>query len=85
MVKVEMYSTQACPSCVRAKQLLESKKVEWIEYRVDQDQDKFDEMKLRTNGSRTVPAIFINDQYVGGFDALWALEQSGELDKQLVD
>ncbi|MCB1827908.1 MAG: glutaredoxin 3 [Coxiellaceae bacterium] len=83
MAKVEIYSTNSCPSCVRAKQLLDQKGVAYTEYKVDEDQDKFKEMKLRTNGGRTVPAIFIDDEHVGGFDALYALEKAGELDAKL--
>jgi glutaredoxin 3 len=30
-----------------------------------------------------VPQIFIDDQPIGGFDDLYALEKSGELDKIL--
>ena len=83
MSKIEIYSTRVCPSCVRAKQLLNQKKVEFVEYKVDEDQDKFKEMKLRSNGSRTVPQIFIDDEHIGGFDDLWALEKAGELDAKL--
>jgi len=35
------------------------------------------------SGRRTVPQIFINDEPIGGFDELYALEQKGELDKLL--
>jgi glutaredoxin 3 len=35
------------------------------------------------SGRRTVPHIVLNDQSVGGFDVLWALEQSGKLDEML--
>ena len=83
MAKVEIYSTRSCPSCVRAKQLLQQKGVTFTEYKVDEDRDKFEEMKQRTDGRRTVPSIFINDEFVGGFDAVLALEKAGELDKKL--
>ena len=83
MAKVEIYSTQRCPSCVRAKQLLQQKGVTFTEYKVDEDRDKFEEMKTRAQGRRTVPSIFINDEFVGGFDSLLALEQAGELDEKL--
>lgn len=84
MAKVEIYSTRVCPSCVRAKQLLQQKQVDFVEYKVDEDEDKFKEMKLRSNGKRTVPQIFINDESIGGFDDLWALEKAGELDAKLM-
>jgi len=33
----------------------------------------------------TVPQIVINNEPIGGYDNLWALEQNGELDKKLAD
>jgi glutaredoxin 3 len=39
---------------------------------------------LRRCGERsTVPQIFIRSRHVGGYDALVALERSGELDAML--
>jgi len=35
---------------------------------------------IQASGRRTVPQIFIGEQSIGGFDELYALEQSGELD-----
>ena len=85
MAKIEIYSTQVCPSCKRAKQLFQQRGVEYTEYMVDNDPDKFKEMKLRANGRRTVPQIFINDEHIGGFDDLWALETAGELESKLIE
>lgn len=83
MAKIEIYSTQFCPYCVRAKDLLDQKGATYTEIKVDTDAAKFEEMLARSEGRRTVPQIFINDQGIGGFDDLWALEQAGELDTLL--
>ncbi len=80
MANVEMYTTQVCPYCVRAKDLLKRKGVSVTEYRVDSDDAKRDEMLARANGKRSVPQIFINDQHIGGCDDLYALDSKGELD-----
>ena len=40
------------------------------------------ELMQRTN-HRTVPQIFIEDQFIGGFDQLYALEREGKLDQLL--
>jgi len=40
------------------------------------------ELMQRTN-HRTVPQIFIKDQFIGGFDQLYALEREGKLDQLL--
>ena len=83
MIKIEIYSTAVCPSCVQAKQLLTRKGVTYEEYAVDQDPGLFEKMMIRANGRRTVPQIFINNEHIGGFDDLWALEKAGQLDAKL--
>jgi len=78
-----MYSTAACPFCVRAERLLNSKGVAEIEkMRVDLDPRLREEMANRT-GRRTVPQIYIGETHVGGFEDLAALEHAGELDPLL--
>ena len=77
-----MYSTQFCGYCVRARRLLEQKKVKYAEIRVDNNPELWREME-RKSGRRTVPQIFIDDHAVGGFTDIYALEQQGELDRLL--
>ena len=79
MTAVQMYTTQVCPFCVRAKALLKQRGVSAIEeIRVDLDPAQRDLMVART-GRRTVPQIFIGDTHVGGCDDLMALDQRGDL------
>lgn len=83
MTNVLMYSTAVCPYCVRAEQLLKRKGVQQIEkVRVDLQPELRVEMMEKT-GRRTVPQIYINGVYVGGYDDLAALDQAGGLDKLL--
>jgi len=83
MGKIRMYSTAACPFCVRAERLLNSKGVTDIEkIRVDLDPRQREEMINKT-GRRTVPQIYIGDRHVGGFEELAALEHAGKLDSLL--
>ena len=79
MAKIEIYTTANCGYCTRAKMLLQRKGVQYDEIRIDQDVEKREEMINRSNGKRTVPQIFINDQLIGGFNELWTLEQKKEL------
>lgn len=82
--KVVVYSTSVCPYCVRAKQLLERKGVAYNEINLSTEAPEVRlELMQRTN-HRTVPQIFINDQFIGGFDQLYALEREGKLDELLV-
>lgn len=79
MARVVVFSTGTCPYCVRAKDLLDRKGVQYEEIRVDLDPVQRDFMMERS-GRRTVPQIFINDQPIGGADDLYALDRSGQLD-----
>jgi glutaredoxin 3 len=80
---VEIYSKTFCPYCVRARRLLEMKKVPFVEYMIDADTPKRQEMIQRANGRTTVPQIFIDGEHVGGCDDLHALERAGKLDALL--
>jgi len=83
MVKVEIYTWQSCPFCLRAKALLTSKGIDFIEHSIDGDTAARQEMSSRANGGTTVPQIFINEQGIGGCDELHALEQEKKLDTLL--
>lgn len=83
MKKVVIYSTATCPYCIRAKLLLESKKVEFDEVRVDQDPEMAREAQEKSGGRMTVPQIFIDDVHVGGCDELYALDREGKLEPML--
>ena len=78
--KVEIYTKMFCGYCHRAKRLLSSKGVDFVEYDITMDGVKRDEMRARAPGARTVPQIFIDDVAVGGSDDLAALEREGKLD-----
>lgn len=80
---VEIYVSDFCPYCIRAKALLRRKGVAFTEYNVQADPERRAEMLRRSHGARTVPQIFINDRHVGGCDELHALERRGELDAWL--
>lgn len=83
MAKIVIYSTPICPYCVRAKELLKKKGQSYEEVDISANPMVRDEMMEKSGGRRTVPQIFINDQHIGGFDDLAALEQKGELDALL--
>jgi len=80
---VEIYTKFACPYCVRAKHLLDSKGVQYTEYDVTMGGAKRAEMVARAPGAQTVPQIFINDVAIGGSDDLRALDAQGKLDSLL--
>jgi glutaredoxin 3 len=74
-----MYTTEYCPYCIRAKQLLKERGVGQIdEIRIDLDPDQRRTM-MESTGRRTVPQIFIGQTHVGGCDDLIALDRQGGL------
>ncbi len=79
---VMIYLTESCSYCGAARMLLTKKGVRYEERVVSRDADLRDEMVERT-GKTSVPQIFIGEVHVGGFDELYALDSSGELDKLL--
>lgn len=82
MSKVVIYSSDWCPFCVRAKQLLASKNVAVEEIRVDGQPEVRAQMAKKA-GRTSVPQIWIGELHVGGCDDLFALERAGKLDTLL--
>ena len=80
MKKVEIYTWQYCPFCIRAKSLLNKKNIEFIEYKIDGDESAREKMSERANGKRSLPQIFIDNNSIGGCDDLYSLEEENKLD-----
>ncbi len=80
MKKVEIYTWQYCPFCIRAKTLLNKKNIDFIEYKIDGDESAREKMSERANGKRSLPQIFIDNNSIGGCDDLYSLEEENKLD-----
>ena len=72
--EVKVYSTTFCPYCVRAKQLLERKGVAYTEVNLDKEEPEVRLELMKKTNQRTIKQIFINEQCIGAFDQLYALE-----------
>ncbi len=83
MSKIEIYTWQYCPFCIRAKSLLKKKNINFTEYKIDGDEDARELMIERADGRRTLPQIFIDNQGIGGCDDLYTLENENKLDALL--
>ena len=84
MSKIEIYTWQYCPYCIKAKTLLNRKNIEFTEYKIDGDEAAREKMSIRANGKRSLPQIFINDKSIGGCDDLYELENDNKLDNLLI-
>ncbi|GGK23023.1 glutaredoxin 3 [Pseudomonas koreensis] len=82
MSEVIVYSSDYCPYCVRAKQLLVNKGVAFEEIKVDGKPQIRAAMSQKA-GRTSVPQIWIGDRHIGGCDDLYALERAGKLDALL--
>jgi len=87
---VLMLSFVKWPFCVKAKAILNEKNISYkvIELDVEEDGNAIRAEMANLIGRTSVPAIWINQQFVGGCNdgpmgGLVKLDESGELDKML--
>ncbi|WP_022928668.1 glutaredoxin 3 [Patulibacter americanus] len=78
MSSITVYTTNACPYCVRAKALLDKRGLPYEEINLGRDPETRAELAQKT-GMMTFPQILIDEQLVGGFDELNAADRSGRL------
>jgi len=83
MTKVTIYTKDYCPFCVKAKSLLNLKKIKFTEINLHKNPEKFEEMMKKSNGAQTVPQIFTSNLYIGDCDKIYELNAEGKLDKLL--
>ena len=83
--KVMIYSKSYCPFCVQAKDLLTQKGVEFKSIELDQvgGADNVQNAIQAKWGQRTVPAIWVNGEFIGGCSELKAANANGSLDAKL--
>jgi len=68
-MKAVVWSKNQCPFCVQAKALLELKGIEFEERNVSTDWTK-EQLLEAVPTARTLPQIFLDDNYIGGFTEL---------------
>ena len=64
-----IWSKNDCSYCTKAKELLNSKAIEFEERNISKDWTKEQLLEAVPN-AKTVPQIFLWDKYVGGYDSL---------------
>ena len=80
--RVDVYTTDWCLYCTRARHLLRARAIAFTELDVTED-DHRRAWLVATTGRRTVPQIFIDGRPIGGAAELYALDRSGELARLL--
>ena len=79
MKKIIMYTGPLCNYCEAAKRLFARNNVPYNEIDISKVAGAADEMIKKANGKRTIPQIFFDDQHIGGYDEVRALERENKL------
>ena len=69
-MKAVVWSKDACPYCVQAKNLLKLKGIEFEERNITQGTWTREQLLESVPNARTLPQIFLDDVLVGGFQEL---------------
>ena len=69
MTKAIVWSNVSCHFCEMAKTLLEQKSIEYEERNLAENW-KIQQLLEVVPGARSVPQIFVDDKYIGGYDEL---------------
>jgi glutaredoxin 3 len=80
---IQIYTTDQCPFCTKAKSLLNKKKIKFSEINVSNDEILREKMSVMANGARSVPQIFADNVHIGDCDKIYKLDQEKKLDKLL--
>ena len=83
MKNITMYSGPLCNFCEAAKRLLLRNNLEFKEIDISSKEGLMDEMIKKANGKRTIPQIFFDEDHIGGYQELRALEKDNKLKDKL--
>ena len=79
MKTITIYTGPLCNYCDAAKRLLTRNNAKFKEIDISTVDGAIDEMILKANGKRTIPQIFFDNQHIGGYDDVRALEKDNKL------
>ena len=79
MKKITIYTGPFCNYCDAAKRLLIRNNLKYDEIDIVKVDGAMDKMIKKAKGKRTIPQIFFNDDHVGGYDEIRALEKEKKL------
>ncbi len=79
MKSVTIYTGPLCAFCDAAKKLLTRNNVEYKEINIAIVDGAMDEMITKASGKRTIPQIFFDENHIGGYDDVRALEKENKL------
>jgi len=77
-IKVVLYTKDGCRYCNLTKELLQDKGIPYELVELTGNKDIFIKLANQT-GQNTVPYVFVNGQFVGGYQDLLHLSETGKL------
>lgn len=69
-MRATIWSKDNCSFCTQAKKLLDSKGIEYEERNISTGQWTKEQLLESVPTAKTLPQIFLDDRYVGGFTEL---------------
>ncbi len=79
-MKIEIYTLETCPYCIRAKAILKERGLNFKEYVLDYKDDEAWEALEQKTGIDTVPQIFFEGKFIGGCSDLEDLDAQDNLE-----
>ena len=80
MKNIIMYTGPLCNFCEAAKRLFTRNNIKYQEIDISSKEGLMEEMIKKSNGRKTIPQIFFDDQHIGGYQELRALEKEEKLE-----
>ncbi len=77
-MNVQIYTKGYCPYCDRAKEFFTARGIAYDGINIESDPDQYAALKARTQ-HMTVPQIFIDGNFIGGYTDMIAKVKHGEL------
>ena len=74
-----MYTGPLCNFCEAAKRLFTRNNMKYQEIDISSKEGLMEEMIKKSNGRKTIPQIFFDDQHIGGYEEVRALEKENKL------
>lgn len=71
-MKVKLFSKDPCTYCDQARALLASRKIDFLELKLNVDFTRDEIIELYPN-ARTYPIVIVDDKFIGGFEQLSAV------------
>ena len=77
--RILLYSSDFCGYCKKAEAFFKNNGVQYekLDVLTEEGEKAFDETKKKYN-HKTIPMIFVNDEFIGGYDDLMKKVENGE-------